>query len=134
MKAQAIMASKTSKADTEAVIDMAELGARLAARKAELNLPEMPRNAGKNRIGIKIGNAVAQFPFRRKDPIAVFQNGLQALKGTRPLHDKLLFRFASKVYSASGQLQPGGGFPFRRCDGIGLFRGGVKYFSPLKIG
>ena len=28
---------------------MAELGARLAARKAELNLPELPRNPGTNR-------------------------------------------------------------------------------------
>lgn len=48
------MASKTFKADTEQpVIKMAELGARLARRKAELNLPEMPRNAGQNRTPSK---------------------------------------------------------------------------------
>lgn len=48
------MASKTSSAKVEpAVIDMAELGERLAARKAELGLPELPRNAGKNRTASK---------------------------------------------------------------------------------
>lgn len=48
------MASKTLKADTEApVIDMAELGARLVARRAELGLPEMPRNAGTRRTASK---------------------------------------------------------------------------------
>ena len=48
------MASKTSKAETEApVISMAEMGARLVARRAELGLPEMPRNAGKNRTPSK---------------------------------------------------------------------------------
>lgn len=53
-KAWAIMVSKTSKAKAEpAVIDMAELGARLAARRAELNLPELPRNPGTNRTPSK---------------------------------------------------------------------------------
>ena len=47
------MASKTLKADTEAVIDMAELGARIAKRKAELGLPDLPRNAGTNRTPSK---------------------------------------------------------------------------------
>jgi hypothetical protein len=32
---------------------MAELGARLAARRAELGNPELPRNAGKNRTPSK---------------------------------------------------------------------------------
>ena len=56
MKAQAIMASKISKAETETVIDMAELGARVAKRKAALGIvdPVEParikgRNNGKNR-------------------------------------------------------------------------------------
>ena len=47
------MASKTSKAEAEAIIDMAELGARLARRKAELGLPDLPRNAGANRTPSK---------------------------------------------------------------------------------
>ncbi|HQV03545.1 MULTISPECIES: hypothetical protein [unclassified Novosphingobium] len=48
------MASKVSKAEqAEPVIRMAELGARLAARKAELGLPELPRNADKNRTPSK---------------------------------------------------------------------------------
>ena len=44
-------ASKMSKADAgEAkIIDMAELGARLAARRAELGDPQLPRNAGARR-------------------------------------------------------------------------------------
>lgn len=53
-KAWAIMALKTFKADKEQpVIQMAELGARLAKRKAELNLPDLPRNADKNRTPSK---------------------------------------------------------------------------------
>lgn len=48
------MASKTSKPEGEApVIRMAEMGARIAARKAELGLPDLPRNAGKNRTASK---------------------------------------------------------------------------------
>lgn len=48
------MASKTSKPEAEVpVIRMAEMGARIAARKAELGLPELPRNAGKNRTASK---------------------------------------------------------------------------------
>ena len=44
------MASKTSKAETERpVIKMAELGARVAARRAELGNPELPRNTGERR-------------------------------------------------------------------------------------
>jgi hypothetical protein len=45
-----------SKADdgwTGRRIDMAEFGARLAARKAALNLPDPPRNAGNNRTASK---------------------------------------------------------------------------------
>ena len=30
-------------------IDMAELGERIAKRRAELGVPELPRNSGKNR-------------------------------------------------------------------------------------
>lgn len=37
----------------EPVIDMAELGARIAARKAELGLPDPPRNSGKRRTASK---------------------------------------------------------------------------------
>ncbi len=48
------MASKTSKAEAEApVIQMAEMGERIAARKAELGLPEPPRNAGTRRTASK---------------------------------------------------------------------------------
>lgn len=51
------MASRTSKTDKaakgEPVIRMAELGARLAARRAELGNPELPRNAGQNRTPSK---------------------------------------------------------------------------------
>jgi hypothetical protein len=53
------MASKTSASDEAApagddpVIDMAELGQRLARRKAELGLPDLPRNSGKNRTASK---------------------------------------------------------------------------------
>ncbi len=36
------------------IVDMAELGARLAKRRAELGNPVMPRNAGKNRTPSKI--------------------------------------------------------------------------------
>jgi hypothetical protein len=48
------MASRTSKTEArEPVIRMADLGARLVARKAELGSPELPRNAGKNRTPSK---------------------------------------------------------------------------------
>lgn len=48
------MASKTSKAETELpVIKMAELGARVAARRAELGNPELPRNTGERRTPSK---------------------------------------------------------------------------------
>jgi hypothetical protein len=48
------MASKTSKPEAEApVIRMAELGAQVAARRAELGLPELPRNAGTRRTPSK---------------------------------------------------------------------------------
>ena len=40
------MASRTSKAETETVIDMAELGARVARRKAELGIVD-PVDPGK---------------------------------------------------------------------------------------
>ena len=59
-KAQATMASKTSRADTETVIDMTELGARVAKRKAELGIvdPADPalvkgRNSGERRTESK---------------------------------------------------------------------------------
>jgi hypothetical protein len=48
------MASRTSRTEAgEPVIRMAELGARLAARRAELGNPELPRNAGQNRTPSK---------------------------------------------------------------------------------
>ena len=50
------MASKSSKATdgwTGRRVDMGEFGARIAARKAELGLPDPPRNAGKNRTASK---------------------------------------------------------------------------------
>lgn len=50
------MASKSSKATdgwTGRRVDMAEFGRRIAARKAELGLPDPPRNAGKNRTASK---------------------------------------------------------------------------------
>jgi hypothetical protein len=34
-------------------LDMAEFGRRLAARRAELGLPDPPRNAGRNRTASK---------------------------------------------------------------------------------
>jgi hypothetical protein len=39
--------------DSEPVIRMGEFGRRIAARKAELGLPDPPRNAGKNRTPSK---------------------------------------------------------------------------------
>lgn len=60
MKARAIMASKISKAETETVIDMAELGARVAKRKAALGVVDpvnsaqvKGRNSGENRTESK---------------------------------------------------------------------------------
>jgi hypothetical protein len=50
------MASKRLSEDegwTGRRIDMRELGRRIAARKAELGLPDPPRNAGKNRTPSK---------------------------------------------------------------------------------
>ena len=48
------MASKTSKPERQAwVISMAEMGARVTARRAELGVPELPRNAGNNRTPSK---------------------------------------------------------------------------------
>ncbi|SMP51825.1 hypothetical protein [Novosphingobium panipatense] len=48
------MASKTSPAESaETVIDMAELGTRLAARRKIADIPHLPRNAGKDRTPSK---------------------------------------------------------------------------------
>jgi hypothetical protein len=48
------MASKTSATNTQPeIIRMADLGARLAVRKAELGQGELPRNSGKNRTASK---------------------------------------------------------------------------------
>ncbi|MEE4453825.1 hypothetical protein [Novosphingobium resinovorum] len=52
------MASKTSPAEgegtiPETVIDMAELGQRLAARRKAANIPHLPRNAGMDRTPSK---------------------------------------------------------------------------------
>jgi hypothetical protein len=44
------MASKTSSTEPEEkVMDMADLGARLAARRKAANIPPLPRNAGADR-------------------------------------------------------------------------------------
>ena len=51
-----IMASKRLTSDaswTGRRLDMADFGRRLAARKAELGLPDPPRNAGGNRTPSK---------------------------------------------------------------------------------
>lgn len=46
--------SKTSRIEgEEQVIDMAELGARIAERRATLGNPELPRNSGKRRTASK---------------------------------------------------------------------------------
>ena len=48
------MASHTSKANSaKPVIDMAELGKALAARRAALGNPDLPRNSGANRTESK---------------------------------------------------------------------------------
>ena len=50
------MASRSSKATdgwTGRRLDMGEFGRRIAARKAELGLPDPPRNAGANRTDSK---------------------------------------------------------------------------------
>ncbi len=48
------MASTTSKADdTEPVIQLAEFGRAIAARKVALGIADPPRNAGKNRTASK---------------------------------------------------------------------------------
>ena len=48
------MASKTSRAEDAApIIDLAEMGARVAARKAALGLTDLPRNNGKRRTESK---------------------------------------------------------------------------------
>ena len=53
-KARAIMASTTSPDGEEPIIDMAELGAQLKARRAQLGQDgEMPRNVGTGRTAAK---------------------------------------------------------------------------------
>ena len=48
------MASKTLPAEQEeTVMDMAELGARLAARRKAANIPQLSRNEGENRTPAK---------------------------------------------------------------------------------
>lgn len=47
------MASKTSSPDPASVIDMAELAVRLAARRAQTGLPDLPRNTGTRRTPSK---------------------------------------------------------------------------------
>lgn len=47
------MPSKSEANWTGRVIDMTELGAQIAARKAELGLPDPPRNAGNHRTASK---------------------------------------------------------------------------------
>lgn len=56
-KRRAAMTSKTSSTEAGTIIDMAELGARIAQRRAELGLLDLPRNSGKNRTA---SNRVAQ--------------------------------------------------------------------------
>ena len=52
-KAQAIMVSKTSKAEEPTRLSHPDFAARLAARRAELGNPELPRNSGKRRTPSK---------------------------------------------------------------------------------
>lgn len=47
------MASKTSSPEAQPVIDMADLAVRLAARRAEAGLPDLPRNSGTSRTPSK---------------------------------------------------------------------------------
>lgn len=48
------MASKTSSTEPEkAVVDMADLGMRLAARRKAVGIPQLPRNAGADRTRSK---------------------------------------------------------------------------------
>lgn len=49
----ALKRSNTTEEWTGRRVDMAEFGRRIAARKAELGLPDPPRNAGKNRTESK---------------------------------------------------------------------------------
>jgi len=49
----AVGPSKASDGWTGRRVDMAEFGKRLAARRAELGNPELPRNAGNNRSASK---------------------------------------------------------------------------------
>ncbi len=53
-KAEAIMPLKTSRADElTPIIDLAEMGARVAARKAAFGMADLPRNSGKRRTESK---------------------------------------------------------------------------------
>ena len=47
------MASKTSKAEQEQAIDMAEFGRDIARRREAAGNPELPRNSGKRRTASK---------------------------------------------------------------------------------
>lgn len=53
MKRLAIMASKTLKADPEQATLLSDFGRELAARRAALGNPELPRNRGKRRTASK---------------------------------------------------------------------------------
>jgi hypothetical protein len=53
MKRLAIMASKTSGIDREKATMMSDFGRELAARRAALGNPELPRNSGKRRTASK---------------------------------------------------------------------------------
>ena len=73
MKAQAIMASRTSKAETSKVagaIPLAEFAADIERRRLAVGNPELPRNAGANRTESKkallkaIDEAAAKKGFR----------------------------------------------------------------------
>ena len=47
------MASKTSAAEREPIVDMAEFGRELARRREAAGNPEPPRNSGKRRTASK---------------------------------------------------------------------------------
>lgn len=53
MKAEAIMASQTSKAKVKRAISVAEFTARIERRRQETGITELPRNSGKSRTASK---------------------------------------------------------------------------------
>lgn len=55
MASETLPTERVVVANGEPVIDMADLGARVAARKTALGLPDVPRNGGECRTASKRG-------------------------------------------------------------------------------